>query len=546
MESNNNRHHQSFVTPVSLPSSFTTPTRHALATNRTPLRACPAVTIPTACAAPTSSSSPPPPSASSHAAPRCSPAAPPHALSETGLGLYGVDAEQLLNDPLERLRAFIKVRASLDPHVETVYDFSGVVHAMIPGEMSRPLFRVDGFSVAVARRTDLGWRLLTREVAIYYDLETGEPLKTWTNSLLSIDGDATIAPTVHDVVHVWNDPVNQELTCDPIRTPIVSHMVSEDLACWSVDVFPRYKSPLPLTAFPHVGGPDVYESGELFSFFANVDDVTSPMHPHVMHPVAMSWSRIGPWLPWMGMRDHPGQLVYHCRGTRVRDGVQGLKPHLRRFVEEQGQEKFFQAPTEFSRPNETSWSYMRKLLNAKGSPRADGRVASPASSFKSVSPPATPPPPSSQTPAAKTAGADVRQQTTREDEKTLLELSSKQLRAFAATKDGNQPIYMAVAGRVFDVSSSPQHYGFGETYQRLTGVDASLALLSGSFKYGNASSRSDGVGVSDGEEEDDVSQVVDLQKLSEEQRSTLKSWVHFFNERYEQVGVLCDYDGERV
>lgn len=456
------------------------------------------------------------------------------------------------------------MRASLDPHVETVYDFSGVVHAMIPSEPSRPLFRVEGFSVAVARRTDLGWRLLTREVAIYYDLETGEPLKKWTNSLLSSTStsttanagdsdddesngdDAKIAPTVHDVVHVWNDPVNQELTCDPVRTPIVSHMVSNDLACWSVDVFPRYKSPLPLTAFPHVGGPDVYESGELFSFFANVDDVTSPMHPHVVHPVAMAWSRIGPWLPWMGMRDHPGQLVYHCRGTRVRDGVRGLQPHLKRFVEEQGQEKFLRAPTEFSRPNETSWSYMRKLLDAKGSPRADGRVASPASSSTSLSPPATTPP--TQTSCAKTNDAEAQQQKkTRGDEKTLLELSSKQLRAFAATKDGNQPIYVGVAGRVFDVSSAPQHYGFGETYQRLTGVDASLALLSGSFKHGNSSGRSNGAGVDDdSEDDDDVSGVVDLQKLSEEQRSTLKGWVDFFDKCYEQVGVLCDYDGERV
>lgn len=482
----------------------------------------------------------------------------PHVPSETGLGLYGVDAKQLLTDPLERLRAFIKVRASLDPHVETVYDFSGVVHAMVPGEPSRPLFRVEGFSVAVARLTDLGWRLLTREVAIYYDLETGEPLKTWTNSLLSSnsttandedeksDGDAT-PPTVHDVVHVWNDPVNQELTCDPVRTPIVSHMVSHDLACWSVDVFPRYKSPLPLTAFPHVGGPDVYESGELFSFFANVDDVTSPMHPHVTHPVAMAWSRIGPWLPWMGMRDHPGQLVYHCRGTRVRDGVQGLQPHLKRFVEEQGQEKFLRAPTEFSRPNETSWSYMRKLLDAKGSPRADGRVASPATSSPS-SPPATPPAPApapQKTPVNKlrTANTESQQQTSG-GEKIVLELSAQQLLAFAATKDGNQPIYVGVAGRVFDVSSAPQHYGFGETYQRLTGVDASLALLSGSFKHGNPSGRN-GIGVDDSED-DDVSAVVDLHKLSEEQRSTLKSWVDFFGKRYEQVGVLWDYDGERV
>ena len=82
-------------------------------------------------------------------------------------------------------------------------------------------------------------------------------------------------------------------------------------------------------------------------------------------PVQTSWTRLGPWLPWMAMGDRPGQLVYHCQGGELAGGFAALPGWLRGRVEAERPE-FATAPTEFSAPNETSWTYFSKLHTTPG------------------------------------------------------------------------------------------------------------------------------------------------------------------------------------
>jgi hypothetical protein len=80
--------------------------------------------------------------------------------------------------------------------------------------VSRHLFEFEGFNIGRMKRVDGGWRLLTRELAVYKDPKTHEILEHWKNPLTD---------ELCEVVHVLNDPVNQEFL---LRGPRGSFKVS--------------------------------------------------------------------------------------------------------------------------------------------------------------------------------------------------------------------------------------------------------------------------------------------------------------------------------
>ncbi|MGH2812724.1 MAG: DUF1838 family protein, partial [Actinomycetota bacterium] len=105
-----------------------------------------------------------------------------------------------LESPEGNLRAFVKARASLEPE-DAVTWFAGNVHSWMPGGQFRHLFGFEGYNVARAVEAEGGFDLLTREAVFYLDPETGEVLDEWKNPFT----DDTVR-----VIHVWNDPVNQQ------------------------------------------------------------------------------------------------------------------------------------------------------------------------------------------------------------------------------------------------------------------------------------------------------------------------------------------------
>jgi hypothetical protein len=224
---------------------------------------------------------------------------------------------------------------------DTVTWFAGNVYAMIPGSPGTRLFGFEGFNVSRAVEADGGWDLLTREAAFYMD--GGAPLERWTNPFTGSDV---------DVVHVWNDPVNFRF-----RYP-VPFTEAGDTIVFNADVFLAYPSPLPRAQFPDNSQDDLYQAAELFQFYCSRADLEGDA-PSV--PALISWTRIAPWLPWMCMSDRPGQLVYHCRGAKLNGGFAALPSHIRESVEAHGL-RFASAPAEFTEPNETSWTYFKKLV----------------------------------------------------------------------------------------------------------------------------------------------------------------------------------------
>ncbi|XP_028807120.1 probable steroid-binding protein 3 [Neltuma alba] len=96
-----------------------------------------------------------------------------------------------------------------------------------------------------------------------------------------------------------------------------------------------------------------------------------------------------------------------------------------------------------------------------------------------------------------------------------MELSPQQLSQYNGS-DPSKPIYVAVKGRVFDVSAGKSFYGPGGPYAMFAGKDASRALAKMS------------------KNDEDVSPSLD--GLSEKEIGVLNDWEKKFEAKYPVVG----------
>ena len=256
--------------------------------------------------------------------------------------------------PMEHLENFMRVRGDSSGE-EVVYHWTGTVYSFVPGQRKRELFAFEGFNIAKTIPAENGFQLLTREAAFFLDPQSGEILSTWRNPFT----DATV-----DVVQIWNDPVNQDLTFDQEYLPYISRILPvEDLGdqlAYYMDIFPFYDSPLTRRDYGDFSQSDTYQAAEFFQFFVDKSDLANEELTTV--PTTISWTRISPWMPFMRMGDRPGNLVFVCRGRKLDGGFEALPAKIKDYVMANGPQ-FSEAPMEFLSPNETSWTYFKKLVD---------------------------------------------------------------------------------------------------------------------------------------------------------------------------------------
>ena len=403
--------------------------------------------------------------------------------------IFRIDPNLIDKDNEENLRGFIKTRGSLIPGEEFVFWFTGDIYDLVDEGRSQHMCSFEGYNIGRMIRVDGGWRMLTREVGLYKEKNSGKILETWQNPHTG---------KTNQVVHVWNDPVNQQFLLNSsngkFKVPTTDH--GDDIY-WNAEIFLKYKSALPKTQFPTQVGSDFYQSVEMFQFFTEKKQLASD------EPSAdclISWVRVSQWLPWMEMGDRPGKLLYHCRGRKLKGGYADLSEQVRKYIEETKPE-YTSAPMNYSTPNETSWTYMRKLLDAKGYPRADGTVAKPE----------------------PVSGATQLNTQTIEKVEEKMRMTKEELKEYCG-ENVDKAIYLSIGGRVFDVSSARRHYRRGETYNCLTGRDSSYAFISGDLSEN---------GLQNGDN-------IDLDNLTEDQEKDLNHWISFFSKTYPEVGVLID------
>lgn len=102
---------------------------------------------------------------------------------------------------------------------------------------------------------------------------------------------------------------------------------------------------------------------------------------------------------------------------------------------------------------------------------------------------------------------------------------------FDGTK--NMPVYLAVRGRVFDVTPGRNFYGPGGPYENFAGRDASRGLACGSFDEDMLTK--------------DLNAPLDtLSDLGEEEMEALRGWEERFSEKYLVVGKLVPVGSEEA
>ncbi len=272
--------------------------------------------------------------------------------------MAAVTGTPCLDDPARNFEAFMRTRGDLSGE-EVVFYWTGDIYSFVPGQRSVHLFAADGYNIGRLEEHGNGYRLLTREVFVYRDPDTGEIMEEWANPFT---GDTV------GVMQVWNDPVNSYL---PRRqgdwefSMPYTELPGGEIS-WNLDILLAYPSPLPADSFPEYSGSNLYQAAELFHFFVSREDLADTALTTV--PCRISWTRFGQWLPWMRMADRPGHLIYHCSGAKLPGGFEALPEDIRRLVADHDMD-FSRAPEEYTSPNRTSWTYFRRLLEAGREPR---------------------------------------------------------------------------------------------------------------------------------------------------------------------------------
>jgi hypothetical protein len=265
-----------------------------------------------------------------------------------------------LSTPAGAIAANRKIHCSTVDGEPVVYHWSGRVFARAPGVPDRHVFNVEGMNVRQcgtvtdpARGT--GYRLVSRELMIYLDPRTNQVLRTWTNP----ETDQVVK-----VIHVANDPVNSRPTYkrmadgSPFR---FSGRVKQGWVFLPFEAPLFYVNPLGGDYQEYVG--NQYHAMEIFDFSVREDDLLDASRPRA--DASIAWVRISPWLPWMGMGGRPGGLVFNAVGQTMANGIEGLPQVLRDEIAANYPDYVAPPPLDDARPNETSWTYFRKVFDAE-------------------------------------------------------------------------------------------------------------------------------------------------------------------------------------
>lgn len=247
-------------------------------------------------------------------------------------------------------------------NVPTIYSFHGEAFSRVPGEQDRKLFDVEGYNIRQCvtvkdPERGEGWRLVSRELLLYIDPETGELLREWNNPWTG--------KTVK-VLQTANDPVNQR--------PVFPYGPATNRSSarwngtlsgdnwWNTITIPLfYQNVLGGPYQKNVGG--FYHATEMFNFFGKVNDLVDPKITNP--PIQVGWVRLAEWLPWMEMSGRAGMIYFHAAGRKL-ESYDQLPAIMRKTIETEYPEYRTPPPGDDSRKNETSWTYFKKMNPVEG------------------------------------------------------------------------------------------------------------------------------------------------------------------------------------
>ncbi|MEY2631944.1 MAG: hypothetical protein RIR00_598 [Pseudomonadota bacterium] len=263
--------------------------------------------------------------------------------------------------PEGAIAATRKIQCSLRDLQPTYFTWEGEAYSRRQGEADKRLFRVAGMNVRHCISVDggrkgQGYRLLSREVMLYLDPQTGAPLSRWLNPWLQREV---------EVQHVANDPVNQppQFPFQEDGSPAARWLAREQAGQWfqtlTIPLF--YQNPLQGQYQRYVGG--AYHATEMFNFTGSVASLLDP-NSASSADVKVGWVRLSDWLPWMEMQGREGTIYIHAAGQKVA-GLTDLPPVLQQYLRDQAPAFQLPPPADDARPNETSWTVFQKKIRGE-------------------------------------------------------------------------------------------------------------------------------------------------------------------------------------
>jgi len=265
-----------------------------------------------------------------------------------------------LANPKDAVLAMQKIVCHTEEGKPATYWWTGKVYSRVPGEKDRLLFQYQAMNTRACQvlsdpENGYGFRMVSKEALIYQDPKTGEIIHSWTNPWTDEE---------LEVVHIFNDPVNskypnfEKSKWGPFRFPAT---FKDGRGWFSFEVPLFYTNPLAGDYQEYVGG--TYQAIEMFNFFFDEDELLDASITGCDN-TNVSWARISQWLPWMKMGDRAGQMIYNGAGKRVaswdelpavlKDELMRVKPEYKT-----------PPPVDDDRPNETSWTYFKKVIDAE-------------------------------------------------------------------------------------------------------------------------------------------------------------------------------------
>lgn len=261
-----------------------------------------------------------------------------------------------IDSPANAAEALMKMRCSLDPKEEVIAWWKGTLFQqdVDPGKAPVALMGFEGYNICRGEKLEDGtWRLLSRELTFYRDLKTGEILKTWDNPM---SGER------NTVVDVANDPVNTVLNPPGRPAMALPWVNSGDGLMLTMNIPLAYPNPLMPEQFPRQSSGPVYAGSEHFMFFVKREDMENPAIKSA--PLLMSWTRTGPWLPWMELGQRPGGLLYIAQSAKL-GSLKELPQDIQDLVHSKYPE-YATAPATWVQPNVTSWTRYKQLQQQSG------------------------------------------------------------------------------------------------------------------------------------------------------------------------------------
>ncbi|WP_298334931.1 DUF1838 family protein [uncultured Erythrobacter sp.] len=270
--------------------------------------------------------------------------------------------------PEEALEISKRLQCGVSEDEPAVYHWSGNIYGRTPGERDKLLFKGEGMNIRrCVEVTDpergTGWRLISREVMLMLDPETGEVADTWENPYTG--------KTV-DVMQIHNDPVNGRPNFPrgsdgaPFQMSTLRESGPYVFVPFEVPLF--YPNPLAGEYQQFVG--NMYHAVEIFDFAALKSDLYDSSTP-TAYPM-ISWVRISPWAPWMEMGGRPGQMVFNAMGQKLPGGFEELPDVLKNEIRENYPIYEQAPPKDDTRRNETTWTKFKLLTDQARTAAAEG------------------------------------------------------------------------------------------------------------------------------------------------------------------------------